>query len=112
MIVKQIKWKELKVKSTNGIGLPIPGNITEKYVLRNTMYLYNILKHMVKIGLFDKHCIVPVQKLHKVVYCFRIYHPKHTGPSKKELYDAATSIQKNIRRFLVRCRFDRLQRKV
>ncbi|VDI84090.1 Hypothetical predicted protein [Mytilus galloprovincialis] len=40
-----------------------------------------------------------------------IYHPKLTGPTKKELYDAATSIQKNVRRFLVRCRFDRLYRK-
>ncbi|CAC5422787.1 unnamed protein product [Mytilus coruscus] len=45
------------------------------------------------------------------VEIYQIYHPKLTGPTKKELYDAATSIQKNVRRFLVRCRFDRLYRK-
>lgn len=45
------------------------------------------------------------------VEIYQIYHPKQTGPTKKELYDAATVIQKHIRGFLVRCRFDRLHRK-
>lgn len=45
------------------------------------------------------------------VEIYQIYHPKITGPTKRELYDAATSIQKHVRGFLVRCRFDRLYRK-
>ena len=44
--------------------------------------------------------------------CFRIYHPKKTGPTRKELSNAATLIQRHIRGWLVRRRFDKLHRKV
>ena len=43
---------------------------------------------------------------------FRIYHPKKTGPTRKELNNAATLIQRHIRGWLVRRRFDKLHRKV
>ncbi|XP_070198029.1 uncharacterized protein [Littorina saxatilis] len=45
------------------------------------------------------------------VNIYEIYHPKKTGPTKKELNMAATTIQRHIRGWLVRRRFDKLHRK-
>jgi hypothetical protein len=43
---------------------------------------------------------------------FSIYHPKESGPSKREMHKAAVVMQKNVRGFLVRRRFEKLRRKV
>ncbi|KAK3099265.1 hypothetical protein FSP39_001865 [Pinctada imbricata] len=40
-----------------------------------------------------------------------IYHPKQTGPTKEELTLAAIQIQKHIRGFIIRKRFEKLERK-
>jgi hypothetical protein len=45
-------------------------------------------------------------------WIFRIYHPKQTGPTRQDMLNAATHIQRYIRGFLVRKRFERLKRKV
>ncbi|KAL8593871.1 hypothetical protein ACOMHN_018083 [Nucella lapillus] len=42
---------------------------------------------------------------------YEIYHPKRTGATKKELSMAAVTIQKIIRGWLIRRRFDKLHRK-
>eukprot|EP00105_Crassostrea_gigas_P007572 XP_011421859.1 PREDICTED: uncharacterized protein LOC105324435 isoform X8 [Crassostrea gigas] len=42
---------------------------------------------------------------------YQIYHPKQTGPTKKDMFNAATHIQRYIRGFLIRKRFERLKRK-
>ncbi|XP_061169939.1 uncharacterized protein LOC133179172 [Saccostrea echinata] len=42
---------------------------------------------------------------------YQIYHPKQTGPTKRDMFNAATHIQRYIRGFLVRKRFERLRRK-
>ncbi|XP_076467778.1 uncharacterized protein LOC143298738 isoform X2 [Babylonia areolata] len=45
------------------------------------------------------------------VNIYEIYHPKKTGPSKKELNVAAIAIQRWIRGWLIRRRFNKLERK-
>lgn len=43
---------------------------------------------------------------------FSAYHPKKTGPTKKELNQAAVKIQKSVRGWLVRQKMQKLSRKV
>ncbi|KAJ8297697.1 hypothetical protein KUTeg_024228 [Tegillarca granosa] len=45
------------------------------------------------------------------VEIYQVYHPKQTGPTKKELEDAAIQIQKHMRGFVVRKKFEKLKRK-
>ncbi|XP_053398553.1 uncharacterized protein LOC123556357 isoform X5 [Mercenaria mercenaria] len=45
------------------------------------------------------------------VEIYDIYHPKETGPSQREMHKAAVHIQKHVRGFLVRRRFEKLRRK-
>ncbi|KAL3879989.1 hypothetical protein ACJMK2_032261 [Sinanodonta woodiana] len=45
------------------------------------------------------------------VEIYDIYHPKQIGPTKREMYQAAVTIQKHIRGFLIRNRFEKLKRK-
>ncbi|XP_060596380.1 uncharacterized protein LOC132750419 isoform X2 [Ruditapes philippinarum] len=45
------------------------------------------------------------------VEIYDIYHPKESGPSKREMHKAAVVMQKNVRGFLVRRRFEKLRRK-
>ncbi|KAL8561568.1 hypothetical protein ACOMHN_024804 [Nucella lapillus] len=45
------------------------------------------------------------------VNIYEIYHPKRTGPTKKELNTAAIVIQRHTRGWLVRRRFEQLHRK-
>ncbi|XP_021364043.1 uncharacterized protein LOC110457203 isoform X3 [Mizuhopecten yessoensis] len=45
------------------------------------------------------------------VNIYEIYHPKQVGPTKQELSHCATHIQRHIRGFLVRKKFEKLKRK-
>ncbi|XP_052282684.1 uncharacterized protein LOC127879720 isoform X3 [Dreissena polymorpha] len=45
------------------------------------------------------------------VEIYDIYHPKEVGPSKRDMHKASICIQKYIRGFLVRRRFEKLHRK-
>ncbi|XP_069129454.1 uncharacterized protein [Argopecten irradians] len=45
------------------------------------------------------------------VNIYEIYHPKQVGPTRQELSNCATHIQRHIRGFLVRKKFEKLKRK-
>ncbi|XP_060065291.1 uncharacterized protein LOC132545613 [Ylistrum balloti] len=60
----------------------------------------NFLRASTKLSVIGPH-----------VNIYEIYHPKQVGPTKQELSHCATHIQRHIRGFLVRKKFEKLKRK-
>ncbi|KAL4230907.1 hypothetical protein ACF0H5_011282 [Mactra antiquata] len=78
----------------------------------------NLEKRQEKVDIMAKEMLAHQQKTKSKieligphVEIYDIYHPKETGPSKRDMHKAAVCMQRHVRGFLVRRRFEKLRRK-